>query len=193
VLISGNLLGPGITASYGLTAAVGTLLTSIATLWLTVKWPQLTILRAQGKVREMSVIFAQRLALAVATYAAGALFLVLLGNWALELKGAHSRLLETAGLVVYLLYLGGQLVYAQFGTLALTENEVPFAKVSLFTGLALVAVSLAMTRVFGLWGLLLAPILVEGACSSWFTLRRGFRGQALTVGEFFRAALHRRV
>ena len=193
VLISGNLLGPEITASYGLTAAVGNFLISISTLWLVVKWPGLTILRTQGKVREMSVIFAQRLALTAATFVVGAVFLALLGNWALEFKGAHSRLLATPLLVVYLLYLGGQLVYVQFGTLALTENEVPFAKVSLFTGLSLVAASLLMTHWLGLWGLLLAPPLVEGAYSAWFTLRRGFRGQSLTVREFWRAALHRRL
>jgi hypothetical protein len=82
-----------------------------------------------------------------------------------------------------------QIFYVQFGGLALTENVVPFFKISLFTGLGVIVCSLILTPLFGLWGLVAAPFLVEMAGNSWFTVRRGFQGQPLTPRRFALAAL----
>ena len=70
-----------------------------------------------------------------------------------------------------------------------TENVVPFFKISIFTGLAACALSLAMTPLFGLWGLLIAPLIAESVYSSWFTVRRGFQGQPLAPRQFVFAAI----
>jgi hypothetical protein len=85
--------------------------------------------------------------------------------------------------------LAQQLFYVQFGTLTLTENVVPFFKVSLFTGLGATLSSLILTPLLGLWGLLVAPLIVETVYSSWFVVRRGFQGQPFSVRRFCRAAI----
>jgi hypothetical protein len=189
VLISSHFLGEQITASFGLTAQIGTFLTGFASLWLSVKWPQLTILRTQGRLEEMSVLFARRLALTMVTFVFLAAFVVLAGNPLLEWKHTHTRLLSTAALVFYFIYLAIQLFYVQFGSLAYTENVVPFFKIAIFTGLGMLAMSFVMTWAFGLWGMLVAPLVAESVYSSWFTVRRGFRGQPLKPLQFVRAAL----
>jgi O-antigen/teichoic acid export membrane protein len=189
VLISSHFLGEQITASFGLTAQIGTFLTGFASLWLSVKWPQLTILRTQGRLEEMSLLFARRLALTMATFVLLAAFVVIAGNRLLEWKHTHTRLLSTAPLVFYFIYLAIQLFYVQFGSLAYTENVVPFFKISIFTGLGMLALSFVMTWTFGLWGMLIAPLIAESVYSSWFTVRRGFRGQPLKPLQFVRAAL----
>ena len=61
ILIGSQFLPLNILASLGLTQQIGIFLTSIASLWLQVKWPEITILRTQGQLREMSVLFAKRL------------------------------------------------------------------------------------------------------------------------------------
>jgi len=118
-----------------------------------------------------------------------AVILALFGNRLIEWKGANTRLLSTPYLVVYLFYLWQQQFYAQFGTLTFTENVVPFYRISLFTGLGLTVLSVAMTVWFGLWGLVLAPLIATLACSSWYPVWRGFRGQPLSVPQFLRAGL----
>jgi O-antigen/teichoic acid export membrane protein len=188
VLISSHFLGEQITASFGLTAQIGAFLTGFASLWLSVKWPQLTMLRTQGRLEEMSVLFARRLALTMITFALLAVLVVLAGNQLLQWKGTHTRLLATPALTFYFGYLAIQLFYVQFGCLAFTENVVPFFKIAIFTGLGMLALSLFMTRTFGLWGMLVAPPIAECVYSAWFTVRRGFRGQCLRPGEFVRAA-----
>lgn len=193
VLISSHFLSPSVTAAFGLTAQIGNFLMSFAGLWLAVKWPQITILRTQGRLEQMAVMFAHRLAWTVGTFIALAIMVILLGNQLLEWKGTQTRLLSIPCLVVYLAYLAQQLFYVQFGSLAHTENVVPFFKIGLFTGIGMFCLSWIMTARFGLWGLLLAPLIAESVYSSWFTVRRGFQGQPLRPRQFLRAAVFGRL
>jgi hypothetical protein len=154
-----------------------------------VKWSQITILRTQGRLVEMAALFARRLAFCLATYVALVALLIALGNHVLEWKGANTRLLESPYLLVYLLHLGQQMFFAQFAALAFTENVVPFFRLSLFTGLGVVALSLLLTPSFGMWGIVLAPLLATMVCSSWYPVWRAFQGQPLSVRQFIHAAV----
>lgn len=189
VLICSHFLGNETTASYGLTVQLGNFIVGFSVLWLTVKWPQITMLRTQGRLEEMAVLFARRLALTMLTFVALAAGLMLFGNKVLDWKGTHTRFLEWPYLLVYLLHVGQQHFYAQFGSLAFTENVVPFVKLSLWTGVILIALSVVLVQIIGLWGLLLAPILSTVVASSWYITLRGFRGQPLNVRQFARAAV----
>jgi O-antigen/teichoic acid export membrane protein len=189
VLISSHFLGVGATATVGLTIQVGWFLTNFANLWLSVKWPQIAMLRAQGKLEEMATLFARRLGLVMGTWLLGGVFILLLGNTVLGWKGTSTRLLDTPYLLVFLAYLGHQILYTNFGMLALTENVVPFFWVGLLTGVGMLLLSVVLTPLFGLWGLILAPLVAEAAFSGWFTIRRGFRGQPLLPRAFLFAAL----
>src|SRR6266404_1639825 len=159
VLMSGYFLGNQITASFGLSAQIGSFLTGFAALWLVVKWPQMTILRTQGRLEEMSVLFARRLGYTMVTFVVLAIAVLLIGNKLLEIKGAHTRLISTPMLIFYFIYLAHQLFYVQFGSLAYTENVVPFFKVAIFTGVGMLVLSFVMTWAFGFWGLLAAPLI----------------------------------
>ena len=189
VLISSHFLDSKVTASFGVTAQIGTFLMNFAALWLAVKWPHLTMLRTQGRLEEMSVLFARRLAFTMATFIGLAAFVVVAGNPLLAWKGTQTRLLATPALILYFGYLAQQVFYVQFGSLAYTENVVPFFKVSMFTGVWMLTLSFIMTGALGFWGMLTAPLLAESAWSNWYTVKRGFSGQPLTPRQFLRAAL----
>lgn len=188
VLICSRVLGDVLTASFGLTSQLGTFLVTLSGLWLTVKWPQLTILRTQGKLDEMAVLFARRLALVMGTFASGALGMMLVGNRLLEWKGSNTRLISTPYLLVYLCYLGQSVFYGQFGNLTFTENVVPFYRLGIYTGVATIGCSWVLARSYGLWGLILAPLIVAQLPLAWYAIWRGFRAQPLSVPNFIRAA-----
>ena len=57
VLICSQFLGKDITASLGLTAQIGNFMMGFAALWLSIKWPEITILRTQGRLNEMAILF----------------------------------------------------------------------------------------------------------------------------------------
>lgn len=188
VLISSHFLGDRATASFGLTAQIGAFLMSFAGLWLTVKWPELAMLRVRGRLEEMSTLFARRLAFTMLTFVCLCTFVILTGNRILSWKGTHTQLLPTPALIFYFAYLTQQLFYVQFGSLTYTENVVPFFRIGIFTGLAMLVLSYVMTRAFGFWGMLVAPLVAESLCSSWYTVWRGFRGQPLRATQMLRAA-----
>jgi O-antigen/teichoic acid export membrane protein len=189
VLVCSYFLGDDVTASFGLTAQLGDFLTAFSGLWLLVKWPEVTMLRVQGRLEEMSALFARRLALVMGTFVIGALALLFLGNRLLEWKGSQTRLLPAAYLAVYLVYVGQQHFYAQFGSLTYTENTMPFFKLALLTGLAVFLLSALLTWRWGLWGLICGPLMATMAVCTWYVPWRGFRGQPLTVRQFIRAAV----
>ena len=189
VLICSQLLGKEVTASYGLTAQIGGFLVSFSGLWLAVKWPEIAILRTQGRLEEMAVLFARRLTLVMLSFISLALIVLFAGNALLAWKGTHTRLLAAPYLAFYLIYLAQGIFCVQFGMLAFTENVVPFFKIGLYTGLAVIVSSLILTRFFGLWGLLAAPLIAEALYSTWFTVRRGFQGQPLAPRQFALAAI----
>ncbi len=188
VLISKLFLEDRWTASIGLSVQLGTFMLNLGNLWLNVKWPEIAILRTQGKLRQMSRLFARRLFFFMASYAVLALGVVLSGNRLLAWKGTATRLLPTPQLLFYFAYLGGQAFYGAFGMLTFTENVVPFFRIAIGTGVAMFLLSLVMTKMFGVWGLLIAPFLAEAAYSAWFTIRRGFQGQPLSLKEMITAA-----
>ena len=188
VLVSARLLSDEITASYGLTNQIGLMLISWSGLWLTVKWPEVSILRAQGRLDEMSRMFARRLAWVMATFTVLALAVLLFGNRLLTWKGVHTGLLPAGYLAVYLLHMCQLQFSSQFGALRLTQNAPPFYIVSFSAGLVLLVLSLVMTTTYGLWGLILAPLLVTVSVG-WYGVWRGFRSQTLTVRGVVRAAV----
>jgi hypothetical protein len=125
----------------------------------------------------------------MASFVALALMVFFAGNTLLEWMGKDKRLLGQAYLAFYLVYLTQNVFYVQFGSLVFTENVVPFFKIAFLTGLGACLLSMMLTPSFGLWGLLVAPLIAETVCSNWYTVRRGFRGQPLTFEEFVRAAI----
>jgi hypothetical protein len=189
VLVCSQFLNAKTTADFWLTTQVGGFVASFAALWLAVKWPEIAMLRIQGRLREMSTLFARRMVLTMLTFFAAAGLVVLIGNWLLELKGTHTRLLPLPALVFYFAYLAQNLFYVQFGALAYTENVVPFFKIALFTGIGMFLLSALLTWRFGLWGMLAAPLIAEAVCSSWYVVWRGMVGQPLTVRQLFLAGI----
>jgi O-antigen/teichoic acid export membrane protein len=189
VLMSGYFLSIETTASIGATNNAGNFLLNFAALWLAVKWPQITVMRAQSRLQEMSALFARRLALALATFLIIAALIAVAGNAILALKHSPTRLIPAPYLIVYLCYLLLQFIYIQFATLVFTENVIPFCKISLLTCAAMVCLSLILIPRWGLWGLILSPLIAEAIFSAWIVIRRGFTSQSMGLQQFFRHAL----
>ncbi|MBI3875962.1 MAG: hypothetical protein HY300_08395, partial [Verrucomicrobia bacterium] len=189
LLICSQRLGVRETASFGLTAQVGAFVVGLATLWLTVKWPEIAILRTQGRTVELSTLFARRFACCLGSYLVLASLLLLLGNPFLEWWGAKSRLLPAPQLAFLLFYLAQQMFYVQFEGLAFTENVVPLYGLNLLSGIVMTFAGWALAPGFGVWGVLLAAWLAESAGSAWLFTRRGFQSQTLSPRQFIRVAL----
>jgi O-antigen/teichoic acid export membrane protein len=193
ILLSKKYLPDEITASLGVTQQIGVFAVNLAALWLTIKWPQITILRAQGKSADASRLFARRFALTMVTLVALAAVVILVGNPILAWKGTRTQLLPTLMLAFYMGYLVFQTFYVMFGLFTFTENTNPFFRYAIGTGVATMGLSFWWVPVWGLWGLLWAPLLAEATINAGFTVWRGFKGQPLSLPQFIQAALRGRL
>ncbi|MCX8155446.1 MAG: hypothetical protein N3J91_03155 [Verrucomicrobiae bacterium] len=188
ILIGSQILPDREFASLGLTVQVGFFLLGLANLWLNVKWPEITILRTQGRMRELTRLFARRLALTVMTFGGLAVLVLLVGNVLLEWKGTQTRLLPGPMLTFYFASLLFQTFYGAFGSLTCTANVMPFNRVALMTGLGAMTLSLCLAPQWGLWGMLLAVPAAELAGNAWFYLRQGLRSLPFAPREIIRLA-----
>lgn len=189
LLICGQLFEPHITASFGLTHQVATLVANLAGLWLALKWPSITILRTQGRLLEMSQLFAARLGAMAYSHLLLACGIVWLGNDLLRLLGKSTELLATVPLAFFLLHYLQQATYVQFANLAFSTNTVPFYILSIVMGTLVLLSTATLAPWLGVWGLLLGPWIVETLGSTWIVTTRAFRTQSLPLPTFLRTAL----
>ncbi len=175
-LICSAILGLQATASFGLSLQLVMMLVSLSGVWVQVKLPLINQLRAQGRNVEIARLFSARMRLTVLTFLAGALAILWLAPWGLELIHARTPLLATPLLAAFLIIRLLEMHHSLYGSLVLTENQNPFVKPSLISGALIVVLSLGVTPVFGMWGLLLAAGLVQAGFNNWWTVVRALRG-----------------
>jgi O-antigen/teichoic acid export membrane protein len=189
ILIGSQILPEAEFASLGLSTQVGFFLVGLANLWLNVKWPEITIMRTQGRMEELTRLFTRRLALMLLTLLGLAALVLIAGNALLAFKGTQTRLLPAPMLAFYFASLCFQTFYGAFGALTCTANVMPFNRVALLTGLGAMTLSLCLAAPLGLWGMLLAVPLAELAGNGWFYLRQGLRSLPFAPKEILRMAL----
>jgi O-antigen/teichoic acid export membrane protein len=185
-LVCSAYLSLATTAVYGLSFQLVNILFGLCGVWLAVKLPAINTLRQQGRTAEIEELFARRLRLTLLSYLAGALMILLVAPAALHWIGSKTTLITPAQLAVLLLIRFLELHQTQYCYLILSENNNPFLKPSLFGGAAIVLVSLVLTPVMGVWGLLLSMGGVQLAFNDWWPVWRGLRGLQSRPGEFFR-------
>ena len=175
-LICSAFLDLRTTASYGLSMQAVTLLVGVSTVWVGVKWPLINELRARGALERVATIFRNRIMLAIATYAAGGIALILAGPALLGLLKARTEFLPLALLATLTLIQFLEMHHSLYAGLVYSENMNPFLKPALISGVLIVAFSVVLTPRLGVWGLLLSTGLVQLCYNNWWPVLRGIRG-----------------
>jgi O-antigen/teichoic acid export membrane protein len=175
-LICSAYLSLKATASYGLTLQLISMLSAISGTWVVVKIPLINQWRAQHREDLVIPLFASRVRLALLTYLLGALAVLFIAPRMLEWIGAKTTLITTGQLSFFLIIRLLETQHSIYAGLVLSENENPFLRPALLSGLAIVCLSLLATPRLGIWGMLLAAGLVQAAYNNWWTVRRGIAG-----------------
>lgn len=174
------------TASYGVSLQIMAMIAGVSAYWVNVKLPLITQLRAADARRAIAGLFAGRVRLTVLTYLLGMAGALLAAEPLLAwLRGRTLPL--PAGQLAALLGIGLlELHHSQYAALVLTENRNPFVVPALASGTVSVALSLILTPRWGMWGLILAPGLVQAAFNNWWAVWRGLRGLGIPFGAYLR-------
>lgn len=188
-LICSAYLGLEITASYGLSLQLVGLLIGVSQIWVMVKLPQINQLRVHQKNKEILTTFVSRLRLTVLTYLGGAVAIVIVGPWALNLIGSRTPLLPPWILIILLFIRFLEMHHSLYAMLVLSENRNPFFKPALISGAVIVALSLILTPRIGVWGLLISTGLVQACYNNWWPIVRALRGLDANMIDLLRLFL----
>lgn len=193
-LICTAYLGLKATASYGLSMQLALAAVSIATGFFSVKIPLIAQLHARGRVNEISRFIFPRLRWFWVVYITLSLAAILFGQQVLQ-NALHSNtsLLPTPLLTALLVVVGLEGHHAIFREITLTSHRNPFAKPVVISGILIVILSVTLVRWIGLWGLVLAPGLVQICFNNWWTVLVGLKSMGNSIGDYFRALFGVRV
>ncbi len=184
-LICSGILTLKETAAYGLSFQLVGMLFGLCNVWVAVKLPVINTLRQQGRNDEIVNLFARRMRLTILSYVAGALVIIFLAPWVLHWMKSQTPLISPEQLAVLALIRLLELHHTAYTLLVLSENNNPFLKPSLILGVAVVVVSMVLTPIYGVWGMLLSMGLVGLCFNNWWPVLRALRGLGLKPGDYF--------
>ena len=188
-LICSAKLGLDSTASYGLTLQIINLLMAVSMTWVLVKLPLINQLRTARDLERVTALFVARLRIAILTFVLGAFAILLLGNTMLHLLGAKTLLLPTAQLAVILFIYFLEMNHSCHAALVISENVNPFVLPALLSGSAVVLLSLLLTPIWAIWGIIASFGIVQIAFNNWWPVLRAIRGLGLRPKAYWQIFL----
>lgn len=155
------------TAQYGLSLQMALMLHLVASLWLVVKTPQLSILRGRAEWVAVRRLVKQRLSLTLATYVLGAVAVLVAGPWVLERLGSHTSLLARGPLMLMFAWIGVEVFAGFHSAIILTGNTTPHLRTYVVAGLAAVILGGMLGRPFGVYGIMAGSLLAQAGWNYW--------------------------
>ena len=184
-LICTAYLGVKTAASFGLSQQLAFAATSIASGFFLVKIPLIAQLRARGRTDEISRIVFPRMRWFWAVYVGLSAAAIIFGQPILrDILHSKTPLLSTSLLIGLFTVVGLEAHHAVFREITLTSNRNPFAKPVIMAAILIVLLSLVLVQWIGLWGLILAPGVVQLCFNNWWTLLVGLRSMETSVRDY---------
>ena len=184
-LICSYFLDLKVTASYGLSLTILTMLSAASSTFTQVKLPTANQLRPEGRLSEIADIWIQRTRMSVAAYVIGALVIIFGLNSGLEMVGSHTLALPRVQLAFACLICGLEMHHVLYAGLVISENQNPFVAPALISGVTTVVLSIVLTPKLGVWGLLVSQGIVQASFNNWWTVYRAVKGLGLSWGNYW--------
>ena len=156
-------------ASYGLTVNLINILSGVSPLYLGTHIPEIYKDRIDNNLPDIRRIFGEGIFVFYLLYILGALCLVLLGPWALELFHSKTQLLPPGPLLLMLFVQFLESNHGMAATLITTRNEVPYLKAALISGffIALFSLTSLYYTDWGICGVVALTGLVQISYNNW--------------------------
>lgn len=166
-LICSSVLGLASTGSYGLSIQFATVISTISGVPFTVNHPKLQEMSVSGNIDEGKRVFSFAMSLYSMAFALLSLALILCIPIVKWLKPTYS--VDVIMLVVILLYMFIYNYYHLFCSYISTFNTLPYTRAFIITAVLSVMTSYICARYlsFGLWALIICPLIVSLAYNFW--------------------------
>lgn len=168
VLIAVNYLGLVESASYILSIQLITIITGISATLIGVYVPKLNMLATQPMLKLQIFCFAN--VISILTYIVLGTFLIFAGHYCLLIIHAKTTLLGNQQLIVLLIIYLLEVQHGNFACLITTDNQVPFVKAAVYSGLSTVILAVLFVKYLHLsvWGIIVAQGVTQLFYNNWF-------------------------
>jgi O-antigen/teichoic acid export membrane protein len=169
VLIGSAYLNLSELASYGITIQIINVIASLSWVYFNSYIPNIARLRVNEDLFAIRKIYRKSLIAMTMTYIAGALVLVFAGQRLLDFLGSQTALLGSVMIVIIIIISFLEKNHAMAGSILLLRNEVPFFRAAIISGICTVLLLFLLTGTFnlGIWGMIVAPGIVQLVYQNW--------------------------
>lgn len=156
-------------ATFGITAQVVNVISSLSMVYYNAYIPKIAYLRVLKENKNILAIYYKSIVLMLITFLLSGIIITLTGNEILIWIKAKTLLVNSPMLVVMLVIAFLERNHATAGGFILLKNEVPFFKASLISGATTFILLFIFVRYLdaGLWGMILAPGIAQIAYQNW--------------------------
>lgn len=171
IILATSYLGLLDSASYIFTIQIISIITGISSTIIGVYLPKLNQLAKNPSEQFRLFCFSNLIALSF--YLLGATILILFGHYGLTLMNSKTELVShwqvATLLFIYLL----EVQHSNYATMITTGNKVPFVGAAIYSGVAIVVLSIVLLQftTLGIWGLIVSQGVVQLAYNNWYWIR----------------------
>ena len=163
------------TASYGFSLQLALLLHGFSANWLSVKYPLISNLRAQGAMDEVVSIVWKRMLLSLVTFAVGAVVIIFAVPLVLSYVHSRTQVLPTGQMITLFIVVGLDLIIGMHAAMMQTGNLVPHLNPFIVSGVLVTLLGWSLGRSYGIYGLIAAVALSQLIYNYWWTPWRFWR------------------
>ena len=181
-----HVLGLESNLKYGLSVQLLGIATTMANVWLSVRWPQVSMFRARHDAVAVRKALWPRFWLTTVSFGVLAGGIVLVGPSMIQMLSPTKTLLPTNWLALLAVTTFFDLQFTVWTTLILTENRMPSLWPTVATNLLSVTLSITLVHFtsLGLGALVLGPLIAGSLFNYWFWPFYAARGMDTSLLRF---------
>ncbi len=192
-MIIASVYGLEISAKYGLSVQLISVIITISGVFFNSVLPEINICRASGNTKIQKELLSASMVIQWALYMLGVAGLLILGPTILSLFSEGKRLLGTLDLVLLVLALVIENNRATFTTYISTSTKLPYVKAVLISSIITVVLCLILSLQFdmSLRILILVRLIVEASYNGWKWMRDVMKELNLSIQDMFRLGIQK--
>lgn len=169
LFFAGFYLPLEIVASYGLMCQLVMVISALSTTLVTIHVPYFASCIVQHEYEELLKRFSILLLVFYAVFSIGVLLLISIVPFLLIYIKSQAFLPSLSLVLVYSIIRLLECNHANFATVLVSNNKVPYMKAALFSGFFTLVGLLVVLKYtnWGLWGIVLVPGIVQGVYQNW--------------------------
>lgn len=191
MFIIGFFLPLATIGSYGLLTQLTTIVSGIANTMFVTYLPKVSNCRVTGDRPMLKRTISFSMVVGQIIMLAGALGIIFVAPYLLELIKSQTMLPSRLICVLYLVIVALELNHSEFASVISTENKIPYVVPSLVSGGVIVLLTFIALKftTLGLLGVVLVQGIVQAAYNNWRWPLWVFRELDMSVSEFYRTGV----